>query len=426
MHNIELIRKDPHYFDKAMLKRGLAPVADEILKRDKQSRGDKTLLQNLQQQANELAKKIGELKIAKQDATLEIEKSKEIKQKIASLKEQKEEESKDISIELVDEILYSFPNILDDDVPEGKGEEDNVEVKRYGQIPSFSFKPKEHYEIGENLGLMDSKQAAKMSGSRFTILKGSLAKLERALSQFMLDIHTQEFGYEEVSVPLLVRDEAMFGSGQLPKFSEDSFQTTNGYRLIPTSEVSLVNLANDVIIDKKDLPLRYTACTPCFRSEAGSAGRDTRGMIRQHQFWKVELVSLVAQEESERELERMRNCAEEILKRLELPYRIVLLCSADTGFCARKTYDFEVWLPGQNKYREISSCSNCGDFQSRRLKARYKNDNGENIYLHTLNGSGVAVGRALIAILENYQNQDGSVNIPRQLIPYMGGITKIF
>lgn len=425
MHNIHYIRKHPDLFDQAMVKRGLAPIAEEILSRDKERRGEKTSLQSLQQQANELAKLIGEKMAKKEDAKELLERSKELKQKINEAKKQQESEAEEITIELVDELLFTLPNILDEDVPNGEDETENVEVKRHGTIPSFDFKVKEHHELGEALGLMDFKQAAKISGSRFVILKGQLARLERAISQFMLDIHTKEFGYEEVSVPLLVKDEAMFGSGQLPKFAEDSYQTTDGYRLIPTSEVSVVNLVNDVILEQSQLPLRYTACTPCFRSEAGSAGRDTAGMIRMHQFTKVELISITDEASSQQEHERMLACAEEILKRLEIPYRVVLLCSGDTGFCARKTFDLEAWLPGQHKYREISSCSNCGDFQSRRMKARYKDDHGHNQFVHTLNGSGLAVGRTLIAIMENYQNKDGSITIPKPLVPYMGGLTVI-
>lgn len=425
MHNIQWIRKYPELFDKAMVKRGLGPIAQEIIERDKERRSGKTELQQLQQQANEWAKKIGEFKAQGKDATEALAKSKELKQKIADFKDRQDQDSDEVSIELMDELLYTLPNVLQEDVPTGEGDEDNIEIKRIGELPNFSWDAKEHDVLGEALGLMDFKQASKMSGSRFVVLKGALARLERALCQFMIDIHTREFGYTETSIPLLVKDEAMFGSGQLPKFAEDSFLTTNGYRLIPTSEVSLVNLVNDRILEYTELPVRLTACTPCFRSEAGSAGRDTRGMIRQHQFLKVELVSIVEPQDSAMEHERMLGCAEEILKRLELPYRVVLLCSADTGFCAQKTYDLEVWMPGQNKYREISSCSNCGDFQARRLKARYRASDKENAYVHTLNGSGVAVGRALVAILENYQNADGSITVPKQLIPYMDGMTRI-
>jgi seryl-tRNA synthetase len=420
MHNIKAIRENPKAFDKAMVKRGLGPIADEILKRDKEVRGEKTALQDLQQQANDWAKKIGEIKAKGGDATEAIAKSKELKEKVAALKNKQETESEDISTELVDELLCTLPNIPADDVPVGDDEDDNVEVRRFGEKPVFDFHPKEHFELGENLGMMDFETAAKMSGSRFVILKGQLAKLERALRDFMLDVHTKEFGFMEVSPPLLVRDEAMFGSGQLPKFAEDSFQTTDGFRLIPTSEVSLVNMVRESILDADQLPMRITACTPCFRSEAGSAGKDTRGMIRQHQFWKVEMVSITDENSSDAELERMTNCAEEILKRLEIPYRVVLLCTKDMGFTARKTYDLEVWLPGQIRYREISSCSNCGDFQARRMKTRYKYDIKENRFVHTLNGSGVAVGRAMVAIIENYQNADGSITVPHVLRAYMG------
>jgi seryl-tRNA synthetase len=419
MHNIKYIRENPAAFDAAMVKRGLGPISEEILKRDKEKRGSKTAMQDLQQQANDWAKKIGELKSKGGDASEAIAKSKELKEQIAALKNQQESESEDISTELVDELLCSLPNIPADDVPEGEDEDDNIEVRRFGEKPEFAFHPKEHFDLGEALGMMDFETASKMSGSRFVILKGQLAKLERALRDFMIDVHTEEFGFTEVSPPLLVRDNAMFGSGQLPKFAEDSFQTTDGYRLIPTSEVSLVNMVSDSILSEQQLPMRLTACTPCFRSEAGSAGKDTRGMIRQHQFWKVEMVSVTDENSSDAELERMTNCAEEILKRLKIPYRVMMLCSQDMGFTARKTYDLEVWLPGQVRYREISSCSNCGDFQARRLKTRYKTDS-ENRFVHTLNGSGVAVGRALVAVLENYQNADGSITVPDVLRKYMG------
>lgn len=419
MHDIKAIRKDPDTFDHAMIRRGLGAVADEILQRDQERRSSKTSLQELQQQANSWAKKIGELKSKGEDASEAIAKSKELKAQIAALKDQEDREEHDPSIEVVDTLLSALPNILDEDVPEGEDEEDNEEIHRVGDIPQFSFMAKEHFELGENLGLMDFEQTAKISGSRFVTLKGDLARLERALMQFMLDIHTKEHGYTEVSPPILVRDEAMFGSGQLPKFDEDSFATTNGYRLIPTAEVSLVNMVRESILDGKDLPLRYVSATPCFRSEAGSAGRDTRGMIRLHQFWKVELVSITDKESSKEELERTTECAENILKRLELPFRRVLLCSGDTGFCAHKTYDLEVWLPGQQKYREVSSCSNTGAFQARRMNARYRDSNQDIEFVHTLNGSGLPTGRTLVAILENYQNEDGSITIPLALRSYM-------
>lgn len=420
MHDIKAIRKDPHAFDKAMIKRGLGAVSEEILLRDKQVRGEKTNLQELQQQSNELAKKIGELKMKGLDASSEIEASKQVKAKLAELKNQLVEEQSDVPTEVVDELLYTLPNILADEVPEGDSEDDNIEVRREGEKPVFDFHPKEHFEIGEKLGLMDFEQTVKISGSRFVTLKGGLARMERALANFMLDIHTEEFGYTECSVPILVKEEAMFGTGQLPKFAEDSFVTTDGYRLISTSEISLTNLVRESIIEKDKLPMRVTACTPCFRSEVGAAGRDTTGMLRQHQFWKVELVSITDEKSSEAEQERMVNCAEEVLRRLKIPYRVMLLCSGDTGFTATKTYDIEVWLPGQMRYREISSCSNCIDFQARRMNARYRAGEKDNRFVHTLNGTGVAIGRALIAIIENYQNEDGSITVPDALKPYMG------
>lgn len=420
MHDIKLIRKNPEFFDKAMMQRGLAPVSAEILARDKQKRGNLTSLQELQQKSNELAKKIGELKAKGADASQEIEASKLVKAQLAELKNQQNETESELPNQLVDELLCSLPNILDESVPDGDDEDDNVELRRVGEIPEFDFSAKEHDVLGEALGLMNFTQTAKISGSRFVTLKGDLAKMERALGQFMLDIHTKEFGYTEVSVPILVKDEAMFGTGQLPKFAEDSFVTTNGYRLIPTAEISLTNLVRETILDVGDLPLRYTALTPCFRSEAGSAGRDTKGMLRQHQFYKVELVTITDEDSSIEEHERMTACAEEILRRLKLPYRVMLLCAADTGFSSRKTYDLEVYLPGQMRYREVSSCSNCGDFQARRMDARYKMGEKDNRFVHTLNGSGVAVGRALLAIMENYQQADGSIKVPEALIPYMG------
>lgn len=420
MHDIKLIRKDPHSFDKSMIKRGGAAVSEEILQRDKAVRGEKTSMQELQQRSNELAKKIGELKMKSMDASKEIAESKEVKAKIADLKNQQNQEQADVSTELVDELLYTLPNILDDDVPEGEGEDDNVELRRFGEKPEFDFSPKEHFEIGEKLGLMDFEQTAKISGSRFVTLKGDLARLERALSNFMLDVHTKEFGYTEMSVPVMVRDSAMFGTGQLPKFADDSFATQEGYRLISTSEISLTNMVRESIVEKSALPIRMTACTPCFRSEVGAAGRDTTGMLRQHQFIKVELVSITDEDGSKAEHERMVGCAEEILKRLGIPYRVMLLCSADTGFTSQKTYDLEAWLPGQMRYREVSSCSNCGDFQARRMSARYRAAEKDNRFVHTLNGTGIAVGRALIAVIENYQTKDGGIIIPEVLMPYMG------
>jgi seryl-tRNA synthetase len=336
------------------------------------------------------------------------------------------EEQEKASGAAIESLLASLPNLPADDVPDGPDETGNVEIRRCGTPPEIND-PKDHVALGEALGLMDFGAASRLSGARFTVLGGGLSRLERALGQFMIDLHTTEFGYREMSVPLLVRDNAVFGTSQLPKFADDLFQTTNGYWLIPTAEVSLTNLVGDQIIDAERLPLRMTALTPCFRAEAGAAGRDTRGMIRQHQFWKVELVSITTPDASNAEHERMTEAAETVLKRLELPFRTMLLCAGDMGFAARKTYDLEVWLPGQGAYREISSCSNCGDFQARRMKARFRARGGEGApeFVHTLNGSGLAVGRALVAVIENYQQPDGSIAVPTALRPYMGGLTVI-
>jgi seryl-tRNA synthetase len=426
MHDIKWIRKHPDEFDRAMERRGLAPISAEILSHDKEVRGGKAELQELQQKMNEAAKNIGALKAKGEDASEAIAATQELKAKIAELKNQQDSDVAEPQNALLDDLVSTLPNILDEDVPEGAGEEDNEEIRRVGEKTAFDFEAKEHFDIGEALGMMDFEQTAKISGARFVSLSGDLARLERALAQFMLDVHTQELGFTEVSPPLLVRDDAMFGSSQLPKFSEDSFETTNGYRLIPTAEVSLVNIVRERILNGEDLPLRFTAYTPCFRSEAGSAGKDTRGMIRLHQFAKVELVSVTTPEASEAEHERITGAAEEILKRLELPYRVMKLCSKDTGFGARKTFDLEVWLPGQVNYREISSCSNCGEFQARRMNTRYRDkQDAPTAFVHTLNGSGLAVGRTMVAILENYQNADGSVRIPDALHPYMQGQTEI-
>jgi seryl-tRNA synthetase len=426
MHDIKFIRKNPDAFDAALKRRGLAPQAAALLKLDEGARGDKTALQDLQTRMNTLAKKIGELKSKGENADAVIAESKDIKAKLAELKKQQEEGGDDATNSALDDALLGLPNLLAGDVPEGAGEQDNKEIRKAGAPPKFSFAPKDHAALGEALGMMDFEQTAKISGSRFVTLKGKLARLERALASFMLDVHTKEFGFEETSPPLLVREASVKGTGQLPKFEEDLFKTTDGRYLIPTSEVSLTNLVQDSIVEGSTLPRRYTAYTPCFRSEAGSAGKDTRGMIRLHQFNKVEMVSITRPEESDKEHERMTNCAEQILKRLGLAYRVMLLCSRDTGFSARKTYDLEVWLPGQNTYREISSCSNCGDFQARRMKARFKDGEGAAPqFVHTLNGSGLAVGRTLIAILENYQEADGSITIPPALVPYMDGEKKI-
>ena len=420
MHDIKWIREHPEAFDEAMKKRGLEPQSAGLVKLDEEYRGKQTRLQELQQQRNEVAKKIGAAKKAGEDAEPVMIEASRIKEEIAALEAEIEEGGQ------LKEMLSSLPNIPHNDVPVGKDEADNKEIRRVGEPKQFSFTPKQHFEIGETLGQMDFETAAKMSGSRFVLLSAQLARLERALASFMLDLHTQEFGYTEVVPPYLVRDNAMYGSCQLPKFAEDSFQTTNGYWLIATSEISLANIVADEILSEDYLPRRYTAFTPCFRSEAGSAGKDTRGMIRQHQFSKVELVSVTHPDKSEQELERMTGCAEEVLKRLGLPYRVMLLCSGDMGFGARKTYDLEVWLPGQDAYREISSCSVCGDFQARRMRARFRKEGEKGTqFVHTLNGSGLAVGRTLVAVLENYQNEDGSVTVPEALVPYMGGASRI-
>ena len=372
---------------------------------------------------NEASKEIGEAKKRKDEAAAAalMAEVAAIKAGLPSL----EETEKGLGQQL-EEILATLPNLPAPDVPDGPDETGNVEVRRFGAPPAIE-NAKDHVALGEGLGLMDFGAASALSGARFTVLSGALTRMERALGQFMVDLHTGEFDYTEMSVPLMVRDGAMFGTGQLPKFAEDLFQTTNGYWLIPTAEVSLTNLVADRILESETLPRRMTALTPCFRAEAGAAGRDTRGMIRQHQFWKVELVSIVAPDQSEAEHERMTAAAETVLTRLGLPFRTMLLCTGDMGFSARKTYDIEVWLPGQNAYREISSCSNCGDFQARRMKARTRPRGGEGApeFVHTLNGSALAVGRALVAVIENYQRPDGSIVVPDALRPYMGGLELI-
>ena len=425
MFDIKWIRDAPEAFDAGLARRGLDPQSPALLALDQNRREAQTRAQELQTRRNELSKIIGRAKAAGENAEAEI-------QEVASSKKEHAAAEDAVKARGVDleSALAELPNLPLDDVPDGANEDDNIEVRRWGEPKSFSFAPKEHFEIGEGLGMMDFETAAKMSGSRFCILSGALARLERSLGAFMLDLHTGEHGYTEVNPPALVRDDAAFGTGQLPKFEEDLFKTENGYWLIPTAEVPLTNMVAGEILEEEDLPFRFSAMTSCFRSEAGAAGRDTRGMIRQHQFSKVEMVSMVHPDGSDSELERMTNCAEEVLKRLELPYRTVVLCTGDMGFSARKTYDIEVWLPGQNegqgRYREISSCSMCGDFQARRMKARFRPKEGKGTrFLHTLNGSGVAVGRALIAILENYQQDDGSVAVPEVLKPYMGGLSVI-
>jgi seryl-tRNA synthetase len=421
MHDLRWIREAPQDFDAALARRGLQPVAAEILDLDGERRRVQTELQDLQARRNEASKQIGQKKRAGEDAAALMDEVAGLKDGMAAA----EERERTLG-ERLDDLLAGLPNALDVDVPDGPDESANVEIRTHGAQPAFDFAPREHYELGEALGGLDFDAAAKLSGSRFVVLRGQIARLHRALAQFMLDLHTREHGYLEVQPPLLVRDHVLFGTGQLPKFGEDQFRTEEGFWLIPTAEVPLTNLVADDIVAEADLPLRFTAHTPCFRSEAGAAGRDTRGMLRQHQFEKVELVSIAHPERSAEEHERMTACAEEVLKRLGLHYRVVVLASGDTGFGARKTYDLEVWLPGQGAYREISSCSNTGDFQARRMKARFRPQEGKgNRFVHTLNGSGVAVGRALIAVLETYQQADGSVRVPDALAPYMGGIETI-
>jgi seryl-tRNA synthetase len=420
MHDLKWIRENPDALDRSLQRRGDEPVSARVLEIDSTRRTAQTRLQEMQERRNSASKQIG---AAMKDGRGEDAEA--LKAEVSALKDQMEQaetEERAVSGELND-ILAGLPNILDDDVPEGSDEDDNRELRVVGDPPVFDFAPKPHFELGEALGLMDFETASALSGSRFVILKGALARMERALADFMLDVQTEEFGYTEVSPPLLVRADTLHGTGQLPKFGDDLFQTTDERWLIPTAEVPLTNMVAGKIVEESELPLRVTAHTACFRAEAGAAGKDTRGMLRQHQFYKVELVSIVKPEASESELERMTGCAEEILKRLGLAYRVVVLCSGDTGFGAAKTHDLEVWMPGQDTYREISSVSNTRAFQARRMNARYR-PAGEGqgpAHLHTLNGSGVAVGRALIAVLENYQNADGSITIPEALRPYMGG-----
>lgn len=423
MLDIKWIRDNPEALDAALAKRGAEPLSASLIALDQKRRAVAQSMQDMQSRRNSASKEIGAAMAAKN-----MELAEKLKAEVASLKDTlpaAEEEERQLTAELAD-ALSRIPNIPLDDVPVGKDEHDNVVARVVGQKPTWNHKPFEHFEIGEGLGYMDFERAAKLSGARFTVLTSQLARLERALGQFMLDLHTTEHGYTEVSSPLMVRDDAMYGTGQLPKFAEDLFKTTDGRWLIPTAEVTLTNLVSGEILDQEKLPLRFTALTPSFRSEAGSAGRDTRGMLRQHQFWKCELVSITDAESSIAEHERMTACAEEVLKRLGLHFRTMTLCTGDMGFGARKTYDLEVWLPGQNTYREISSCSVCGDFQARRMNARYRNKDGKGTtFVHTLNGSGTAVGRCLIAVMENYLNEDGSITVPDVLLPYMGGIKKI-
>ena len=420
MHDIKKIRENPSDLDELLAKRKHPPVSNQIVELDEKNREIIGELQVIQEERNAKSKLIGEYAAKEKN-----DEATKLKAEVTSLKDkmQELENSQREKQEELNTVLSSLPNNPADDVPVGD-ESLNKEIKLEGNKKEFTFTPKEHDELGENLNMMSFEQATKISGARFVVQSGLIARMERAISNFMLDLHTNEFGYTEMNVPILVKDQSVYGVGQLPKFKDDLFKTTDDYWLIPTAEVPLSNMTRESIIDILDLPKRYVSHTPCFRSEAGAAGKDTRGIMRQHQFYKVELVSLTSESQSKDEHERMLSCAEEVLKRLNLHYRVVILSSEDMGFAAQKTYDIEVWLPGQKAYREISSCSNCGDFQARRMNSRYK-EGKETKFLHTLNGSGLAVGRTLIAILENYQNEDGTIQVPDALIPYMGGINQI-
>lgn len=421
MHDLRFIRENPDAFDAELARRGSAGVSARILEIDAARRAAQTAFQEMQERRNTLSKEIGKAKKEGGDAADLMAEVQGLKEGIAARESEEREHSEALQL-----VLQELPNIAGPDVPDGGGEEDNVEIRVVGEKPVLEGEPREHFDLGEELGQMDFDAGAKLSGARFVVLKGGLARMERALANFMLDLHTEEYGYTEIVPPALVKDETVYGTGQLPKFSEDLFHTEDGYWLIPTAEVPLTSLVSGDILREDDLPKRYTAWTPCFRSEAGAAGKDTRGMIRQHQFSKVELVSVTHPDESDAELERMTNCAEEVLQRLGLSYRVMMLCTGDMGFGARKTYDLEVWLPGQNRYREISSCSNCWDFQARRMRARFRPNGGKGTeFVHTLNGSGLAIGRTMIAIIENYQNPDGSITVPEALRPYMGGMDVI-
>jgi len=470
MHDIRFIRDHPDAFDHGLARRGLEPQAQRLIALDEKRRAKILELETAQARRNEASKLIGAAKKSNEEETAQA-----LMAEVAALKETtpKLEAEEKAASKALNEALAEIPNLPADDVPDGKDANDNVERHHFGAKREYSFAPKQHFDLGEALGQMDFETAAKLSGARFVVLKKGLARLERALGQFMLDVHTSEaHNYTEVAPPILVRDGVMFGTAQLPKFENDQFSTIPRHSsqeeranvltralaelrdrnlkdasliddlegqidyeteieldrlwLIPTAEVPLTNLVRESIVDEAQLPMRRTACTPCFRAEAGAAGKDTRGMIRQHQFTKVELVSITTPEQSKDEHERMLSCAEEVLKRLDLHYRVVTLCTGDMGFAVQKTYDIEVWLPGQNMYREISSCSNCGEFQARRMNARYRTKEGRNVrHVHTLNGSGVAVGRALIAVMETYQQEDGAIALPDALAPYMGGIKKI-
>jgi seryl-tRNA synthetase len=469
MHDIRLIRDHPDAFDRGLTRRGLEPQSGRLIALDEKRRAAIQAAEAAQARRNAASKEIGEAKKAKDEARANA-----LLGEVAALKDSIPalEAAEKKATEELNAVLAEIPNLPLDEVPDGKDEKDNVEHHHFGAKRDYAFAPKQHFELGEALGQMDFEAAAKLSGARFVVLKKGLARLERALGQFMLDVHTSEpHAYTEVSPPLLVRDDTMFGTAQLPKFADDQFSATRtitrtellhtalacatdadkeefkrgeialeplvdrimeraplkeDFWLIPTAEVPLTNLVRESIVDEAQLPMRLTACTPCFRAEAGAAGKDTRGMIRQHQFTKVELVSITTPEQSRNEHERMLSCAEEILRRLDLHYRVVTLCTGDMGFASQKTYDIEVWLPGQNMYREISSCSVCGEFQARRMNARYRTREGRQVrHVHTLNGSGVAVGRALIAVMETYQQEDGSIAVPEALLPYMGGMRKI-
>ena len=419
MHDLRSIRDNPQAFDAGMKRRRLEPQAAAILALDQGRRALQTDLQDAQKRRNDASKLIGKAKGQGDEAEAQ-----RLMDEVGALKtkiQEGEERERQLTAEL-EGMLAGLPNIPADDVPDGASEDDNVELRRWGDKPAPDFTPKDHVDLGEGLGMMDFEAAARMSGARFVVLKGGLARLERALGQFMLDVQTGENGYTEVSPPLLALEEAFFGTGQMPKFGEDLFWAGE-YGLIPTAEVTLTNLVREQILSERDLPIRVTAMTPCFRAEAGAAGKDTRGMIRQHQFHKVEIVSIVHPDDSVAEHERLTGCAEQILQRLGLHYRVVTLCTGDLGFGSQKTYDIEVWLPGQDRFREISSCSNFGDFQARRMNARYRPEGEKGTrFLHTLNGSGLAVGRTLVAVLENYQQADGSIVVPEVLRPYMGGL----
>jgi seryl-tRNA synthetase len=423
MHDIKWIREHPGEFDRALKRRGLDAAAGEILALDEQRRAAITRLETAQARRNAASKEIGEAKKTKDEARAQalLAEVAELKTTMADL-----EAIAKAASDKLDAALAQIPNLPLDEVPDGKDADDNVEHHRFGAVKNYAFAPKQHFELGEALGQMDFETAAKLSGARFVVLKRDIARLERAIGQFMLDLHTGEHGYTEVAPPLLVREHVPYGTGNLPKAAEDMFCTREGFWLIPTAEVPLTNLVREQILDEDALPLRFTALTPCFRAEAGAAGKDTRGMLRQHQFDKVELVSITTPEQSRDEHERMLSCAEEVLRRLDLHYRVVTLCTGDMGFASQKTYDIEVWLPGQGAFREISSCSVCGEFQARRMDARYRAKADRAVrHVHTLNGSGVAVGRALIAVMETYQDQGGGIAVPDALQPYMGGVKRI-